>query len=362
VNRDRTDVDRVKRALADMGPQRFAQALSIDRGAKLKGANFTICCPWHSDRNPSCSLRVTRDGELRAHCFACKAGGDAIAIVAHVHGLDVRSQFGEALRTAAAIGGIHLEECAARTVEPDALDDRSYDNVAEALLALCPLSGSLDVERYVHRRGIFPDAEAAGCGGLPPPGEQGAVLAALRRQFAEETLRRAGIVRADGTLAWPSHRLLIPWRNADGTLAVIQRRAIASLADGPKYTGPRGRKPRNAFGSDAAVEVLASEPGAPVVIVEGALDALAYRKLLRHSTNEPRAILGLWSATADGASVRWASGGRDVILATDADDAGDACAKRLATELRGVARSVRRQRPRFGDWGSELLQRCGVAA
>ena len=45
---------------------------------KKMGANYKCVCPFHDDRNPSMSISQSRQ---IFHCFACKAGGDAIKFV-----------------------------------------------------------------------------------------------------------------------------------------------------------------------------------------------------------------------------------------------------------------------------------------
>ena len=45
---------------------------------KKMGANYKCVCPFHDDKNPSMSISQSRQ---IFHCFACKAGGDAIKFV-----------------------------------------------------------------------------------------------------------------------------------------------------------------------------------------------------------------------------------------------------------------------------------------
>ena len=45
---------------------------------KKMGANYKCVCPFHDDRNPSMSISQSKQ---IFHCFACKAGGDAIKFV-----------------------------------------------------------------------------------------------------------------------------------------------------------------------------------------------------------------------------------------------------------------------------------------
>ena len=49
------------------------------------GRNRRARCPWHDDRRPD--LAFYDDG-ARCYCHACHAGGDAVALVAQLYGLD----------------------------------------------------------------------------------------------------------------------------------------------------------------------------------------------------------------------------------------------------------------------------------
>ena len=62
------------------------------------------CCPAHDESNPSCSVTIGPDGTLRWRCFGCSAGGNALHLVAVVHGLDIKRDFPRVLRAAAEIG------------------------------------------------------------------------------------------------------------------------------------------------------------------------------------------------------------------------------------------------------------------
>jgi hypothetical protein len=61
-----------------------------------------VCCPWHTERTPSCSLTIGPDGTLRAHCFGCGQGGDVFSLAAAVFGLDVRADFARIVQELAA--------------------------------------------------------------------------------------------------------------------------------------------------------------------------------------------------------------------------------------------------------------------
>lgn len=245
---------------------------------------------------------------------------------------------------------------------------------------------------------------AAGTSGLKPGSADGEASRQVSGAFAfggpEELLVAARLARwHDGELRplWGRHRLVIPWRGLDGAITALQRRLVDAprkMQDGreePRYVLPwapeapygaerlgengtdciniengigdaqRGqglaghRRPRGVGGRDGkgAARDLARQPfaaatDAPIAFVEGAVDALALRSL------RPGAVvLGLpgtgawvtaWAALADG---------HEVVYALDGDEAGDACAAKMALDVqerRGMAvHEVRAARRWLGD-------------
>ena len=72
-----------------------AGPLGAARWSQATGPRFLVLCPWHSERTPSCSVKLASDGTIAAHCFGCGAGGDVLSLVAAARGLDARRDFGE---------------------------------------------------------------------------------------------------------------------------------------------------------------------------------------------------------------------------------------------------------------------------
>ena len=69
---------------------------------KKMGANYKCVCPFHDDRNPSMSISQSKQ---IFHCFACKAGGDAIKFVMDYEKLT----YPEAIEKIAQISNFSLE-------------------------------------------------------------------------------------------------------------------------------------------------------------------------------------------------------------------------------------------------------------
>lgn len=70
---------------------------------KRQSRGYVCVCPFHSDKNPSCSIN-TAEGYF--HCFGCGAGGDVITFVMKIENLD----YIEAVKFLAQRAGMTLPE------------------------------------------------------------------------------------------------------------------------------------------------------------------------------------------------------------------------------------------------------------
>ena len=126
--------------------------------------------------------------------------------------------------------------------------------------------------RYAEERGIVAWSLALGVRFLPPPPEQGKIVKALLASATREVLIAASVLRPDrDALEWPEHRMIIPWRRRDGSIAVLQRRLLRRERDGErKYQVQRGAMVDvEPFGAHAFALAAPTMPDADVVIVEG---------------------------------------------------------------------------------------------
>lgn len=373
----------VRRALTD--PAALARALGLKAAPSQGRAACVVCCPWHNEASPSCSVRLGPDGTIQVRCFGCSRGGDALHLIAAVRGLDIATAFPEVLLEAARIAGVDIGGSTSRggsvrqvqaaprprpaPVAPD-LDLETFHAIAETLLGIGRLDSraeihgrgyasayAVDVLAYLDGRALGDVARAAGWGALPPAQYQARWIAILGDVFGLDALARSGLlfVRGDGSpdldrFALPEARLVLPWRNPDGKIQTLQRRRID--AGKPKYAATSGRPPIWPYGSDR----LALAPlDVPIAIVEGAADAEAFEALLARGGDRCVALglqgVGAWTSTA---GPRWGelARGRVAYVALDADPAGLAARSTIAADLAaGGARRVELCTPRSGkDW------------
>lgn len=305
----------VRAALVD--PQGVARALGMSPRRQRAGA--LVRCPWHDDREPSCSLRVGERGELVAHCFACGASGDVLGLVAAVRGLDPKSEFGRVIEEAEQLASITpAPDARPEPAPPPRRSDREFVELVAPVLHVGRLDGSplsRDVEAYLEARGLLDEARADGWAALPP--DSGRVLADV---FGD---RAATVLDRSARWPWPSHRLVIPWRNDSGEVSTLQRRCLGE-GKGPKYVFPAGRSPVRPYG----VERLHWTPtSARVVLVEGAADVLAARR--RFPSDVVLGLPGVGSVSRPG-MLEGLLGGRHVLVGLDPDEAGEKASQALA--------------------------------
>lgn len=77
----------------------------IKPGRTRKDGDTVIPCPFHDDREPSCSISAPKRS---FHCFGCEAKGNVLEFVADMEGLDRKTGLRAAAEKLAAICGIAL--------------------------------------------------------------------------------------------------------------------------------------------------------------------------------------------------------------------------------------------------------------
>lgn len=350
--RGHDDALRLRRSLIDV--PKLCASLGLLTGAKPQAHGLLVLCPWHAEKHASCSVTLGPDGTVRAHCFTCQASGDALALIARVRELDVKTQFRDVLAEAARIAG--SEPAGRYEPMPDPassrLDAASYNAVATRLLELCSLEKERDARKYLERRKLFVPAWQARVSALPAPGKQGALIQALLRDFEPATLQLAGLVSKGQGFVYPHHRLIIPWRGLDASIDLLQRRRVDDADPKQKYVLPPGRRPLWPFGAE---QLRTHGAESAIAFAEGALDVLALRVLARRDGLSilPLGIPGVGSWRKEWAAL---AKGRTVRIAFDADAAGESKVSTVARDLRDAgATRVQRWTPTAAkDWAACL--------
>ncbi len=321
--RDRIDLARVATAL--LGP-----------AAKRQGRRLLWSCPFHDDSHPSFEI----DPERKTwKCWPCNLGGDAPALAMKLNGVG----FPEAVRVVAELAGI-VAPSEVRGQKPPPPYTRRFSDLtaskpentidrppegssglalADALALVAEAAGRLwrhegtEALAYLHNRGL-----------------------------ADGTIRaaRLGVVKTvsiptrDGDRCYQARGVVIPWLDGD-RLALVKIRQPEGRE--PKYVEAYRDRPR-IFPDPAAIE-----PGRPLVICEGELDAL----LLGQALGGLAAVVTLGSASSrpDPSTLGVMLATAPWFISTDADEAGDKAASEWP------ARAIRVRPPKGKDW-TEVAQ------
>lgn len=278
--------------------------------------------PTHAQtgRTPPVSIFVTRWGEQRWRCHGCGASGSAIDLVIRAHGVDVRRAMDLLASRAGLRAGLDCSTPVRRRPRPP-------------------------VERADPHPGLE-DYVAACADYLWTPAAAGpARYLTETRGLPEEVLRlnRVGFDPGPRHLARPdgvprSAGIVLPVVDEIGRAVYTQTRRLGLRISGPLYLNCANRAAPN---PRLAVYRSTDESPGPLVVCEGAIDALTAAAAGCRST----AVLG--STVADErVADRLSSLGADlVVLAFDADDAGDRGAVGLAGLLKARGQAVARLRP-----------------
>ncbi|HWG73339.1 MAG TPA: DNA primase [Acidimicrobiales bacterium] len=285
------------------------------------GRRWVGLCPFHMEKSPSLSINA-EDGFF--HCFGCQKGGDVITFVRDLEHLD----FVEAVEKLAARAGITL-----RYDERAGHDGQQRTRITEALEAA--------IDWYHQRLMSGADGAAARAYLRAERGYDGDVVRRYRLGWAPEgwnqlvrslkvpaaTLAEAGLAGAGerGHFDTFRGRLLFPIFEASGRPVGFGGRLLPG-GRGPKYKNTAGSavydKSRVLYGLNWAKNAVVERQR--VVVCEGYTDVIGL-----HGAGIGEAVATCGTALADGHVRLLTRFARRIVLAYDADGAGQAAAERV---------------------------------
>jgi DNA primase len=290
---------------------------------KRAGSRYRGLCPFHQEKTPSFYVNP----ELGLYkCFGCNASGDAITFVREMEHLD----FVEAVERLAGRAGIQLRYDDKRTVQDRSRKSRLSEAVGAAieeyhrLLLESPDAGL--ARKYLRSRGFEGEAVRRYKLGWAPDEWDHVSRVLQRNGFKREDLVESGLAfvnRVNKLQDQFRARLLFPIYDAQGEPAGFGGRALDG--DGPKYkNSPENalyHKSRLLYGLNwAKAEIVAR--GA-VIVCEGYTDVMAFGL-----AGVPNAVATCGTALTDDHVRALKNLARRVILAYDADAAGQGAAER----------------------------------
>lgn len=302
------------------------------------GRELVGLCPFHEEKTPSFS--VSPESGLY-YCHGCHAGGDAIEFVRQTEGCT----FAEAVSQLAARAGVALpathpltaadRERAAHLARLADVLEAAGRHFREQLLA----ARGAPAIAYLRQRGVDgPTAERFGLGYAADDWE--ALVRALRGRFSEAELVAAGLAVArrtgGGAHDYFRHRLIFPIWDDRGRLVGFGGRSLRAQ-DQPKYLHspetPLFKKRRILYGWHLARPAITRAKR--VTVVEGYMDALAC-----HQFGFETVVAGLGTALSEEQAGMLSRAAETVVLAYDADPAGNAATERGLALLQATGAEV----------------------
>lgn len=290
---------------------------------KRVGRRFMGLCPFHNEKTPSFSINP----ELSVyHCFGCQKSGDAITFIRESEHLD----FVEAVERLAARAGITLRYDSANVSKDRKRKERLSETVGAAiafyhrLLMEAPEGGA--ARKHLRSRNFDGDAARRFQLGWAPDGFDALSVHLQREGFGRNDILDAGLAfvnRANKLQDQFRRRLMFPIYDSRGEPAGFGGRALGD--EMPKYKNspetPIYQKSRLLYGLNwAKGEIVAR---GEVVICEGYTDVMAFAL-----AGTPNAVATCGTALADDHFQILKNLARKVVLAYDADTAGQAAAER----------------------------------
>jgi DNA primase len=304
----------------------------ISETVKLRksGRTYTGLCPFHAHKNNTPSFAVwPESGNWR--CFGqCNEGGDAFKFIMKRDGLD----FAEALRVLAQRTGVELTQRTPAEQERDDNLSQLRQLLEEAviyyhhLLKNAPGPGPQAAREHLARRGLTDKAVEMFQLGYAPEAWDAALKYFTGKNYAQQDLLDGGliVVKEEEGRAFDRFRdrLMIPVRDERGRMTGFQARALKPDAVPKFMNSPQTAlfdKGRTLFGLERARKSVREAEAA--IVVEGNLDVVA-----AHQAGFENVVSSQGTALTEHQMRLLKKYARRIILALDADAAGDAATLR----------------------------------
>jgi hypothetical protein len=326
----------IRRSLAD--PLRVCHELGLDDGFKIQRRGVLIRCPWHTERTPSCSVRLVDDGTIIAHCFSCQRTGDVFDLVAVVSGLDCRRHFPDVLRRAGELAGMMPSQTARHQrswIKPSHAPGWPPFGEIEELWSSCVgASSDAGLAAWLRSRAIDPVAV-----------ELFDLARALPRgRSLPRWARCQGRSWDDG-----GHRCIVPMFDHTGALRSVRARRLSS--DQPKGAPPAGYRLGGLVMADALGRSILTTGRCPVgwpddvplrlVVTEGEPDFLTWGVAFSDADTAAPAVIGVVAGCWTDDLAACVPSRSKVIIRTDHDVAGERYARAIEESLGARCNVVR---------------------
>ena len=342
---------------------------------KKQGRDFKACCPFHSEKTPSFTVRPDRQ---YYHCFGCGKHGNAISFVMERENVD----FPTAIRLLAQKYNIYIPEEEERRSRPGARQypgaaNQSYSEKKDRLFLLHEKlrewyvmnlrnNPEAPVAQYLATRNLSPESIQRFSLGMSLDSWDSAMVFAKNLGFTEAELAEGGIIKTFDDN--PSkrydlfrNRLMFPIWDELGRVVGFSARTIESDPKAMKYVNtpetPIFKKGRILYGMHLARSEMSDNKLGCAILCEGQLDVIAM-----HAAGFPNSVAAEGTAfTPEQARMLRRYTGK-IKLALDSDNAGTKAVFKDAEILLPLGFDVKVVRFPGGKDPDELLKQQGREA
>ena len=286
------------------------------------GQRWTGLCPFHNEKSPSFSVNQA-DGLY--HCFGCKASGDSITFVREMEHLD----FPGAVEWLAGKAGIHLRYTEKNESEGRRRQTRLFELTERAAdwyhdrLRTSP--DAAPARAYLRSRGFDADEVARyRIGWAPDDWDQ--LVRALKAPQSDVEACGLGFLNRRGRMQdFFRGRILFPILDERARVVGFGGRKLPD-ADGPKYQNSRDNELYNKSKALYAINWAKADAVThdQVLVCEGYTDVIGFAR-----AGIERAVATCGTALTEDHVKLLKRFTRNLVLAYDADEAGQSAADRV---------------------------------
>lgn len=346
ISSDREEFKReVKIALDRLGPVRVLALAAPGRKTRPQGGgSVSTLCFFHDEVDPSFSVhRGSGDGGIAVKCHACSVSGDVFTLIAGARQLDQRSDFAKILEIGGDLVGLRQDEMRASTAHASAPPPTSRvaaspttgasDRVSpeEVLRVWQEECGAADADTWEYMRSKGLEDALPLCRSVPPGGVN------VRTKSGPVTMLKG-------------MHVAVPLHDVNGRMVAIQARDFGAGKD--HRFRVLGSSKSGVFGIPARLFEPSLER---VILTEGMTDYLAASVAIG-ADNPREVVLGIAGVENAEHFKALPLAGKQIVLATDADAAGDECAEAIVAAIAPKGARCFRARPTYAKDLCDMVQ------
>lgn len=290
---------------------------------KRTGNTFKGLCPFHGEKTPS--FIVYPDSQTY-YCFGCNKHGDIYSFYMAMENVEFR----QALTELGQRAGVEISTSAPKPPEEEERRKKliEVNELAATWFNHILLNASQGEEgrKIIESRGVSPESVQTWKLGFAPDSWDALLNFMASRNYAADLVEEAGLATgrdSGGFYDRFRNRLMFPIRDRDGQTVGFGGRALGDAQ--PKYLNtaqtPIFDKSSLVYGMDLARDAIRESN--QVVIVEGYMDAIA-----THQAGYRNVVASMGTALTESQVAQIKRGSPNIVLALDADSAGQAAALR----------------------------------